>query len=50
MKLEFDKMELTVINKFKGGVGDTYARMLFDGMNKIMHGSLGQKNLNTNRR
>ncbi len=40
MKLQFDKMEMTVLNKFKGGEGDTKARMLFDGMNKIMRGCL----------
>ncbi len=41
MLLDFDKMKETVINKFKGGEGDTRAGMAFDGLNKIMRGTLG---------
>lgn len=40
MLLNFNEIDETVINKFKGGEGDTIARMLFDGFNKIMYGKL----------
>ena len=40
MVIDFNDIELTVIPHFKGGEGDTKSRMVFDGMNKIMHGTL----------
>ena len=40
MKIDFNEIELNVINEFKGGKKKTKARMLFDGKNRIMHGTL----------
>ncbi|MCH5303556.1 MAG: cupin domain-containing protein [Ruminococcus sp.] len=40
MKLDFNEIEKTVINKFKGGEKDFNAHISFDGMNKILHGTL----------
>lgn len=41
MLFDFNKTEETVFNEFKGGVGDTRLKINFDGLNKIMRGSLG---------
>lgn len=40
MIIDFDKMEKTVIHKFRGGEKDTIARMYKDNLNKIMYGTL----------
>lgn len=40
MKIEFDKIEETVVPHFKGGEGETRSRAYFDGVNKIMRGCL----------
>lgn len=40
MKIDFNEIELNVINEFKGGKKKTKAHMLFDGKNRIMHGTL----------
>ena len=41
MFLDFDKIDGEVFPQFKGGVGDTKLKMNFDGLNKIMRGTLG---------
>lgn len=40
MILDFEKMENTVLEHFKGGEKELSAKMLFDGMNRIMYGRL----------
>lgn len=40
MLIDFDKIEETVTPRFKGGEGDTRSRQVFDGVNKIMRGTL----------
>ena len=40
MIIDFDKIEQTVTPHFKGGEGDTKCRTFFDGVNKIMLGTL----------
>lgn len=40
MVIDFDKMEETRLNKFKGGVGDTVSKMRVDELGKIMYGKL----------
>lgn len=40
MKLDFPVMQEEAYPNFKGGEGITYARMYFDGKNRIMRGRL----------
>ena len=40
MVIDFCNIELSVMPHFKGGEGETKNRMFFDGVNKIMHGTL----------
>ena len=40
MKIEFERLEETVIPNFMGGEGAVRARMWVDELGKIMHGSL----------
>ena len=40
MIINFNDIEESVMHRFKGGEGDTVARIFFDGLNKIMRGCL----------
>ena len=40
MVIDFNNIELEVMPHFKGGEGETKNRMFFDGVNKIMNGTL----------
>ena len=40
MKIEFNKMDVTVLPNFKGGEKDFAANMFFDGTNRIFKGRL----------
>lgn len=40
MKIDFEGMERTVIPRFKGGEGETVARMYTDELGRIMRGTL----------
>ena len=40
MKIDFNKMELSVLKNFKGGDKDFKANMFFDGTNRIFKGIL----------
>ena len=40
MVIDFESIEETRINRFKGGVGDTISRMRVDELGKIMYGRL----------
>ena len=40
MLIEFDRMQETAIDKFRGGIGLTISRMYVDDKNKIMLGRL----------
>ena len=40
MLIEFDKLDTTVIDHFKGGEGKLKAQMYVDDLGKIMHGHL----------
>lgn len=40
MKIEFARMEENRMHEFKGGTGDTVAKMHVDELGKIMHGRL----------
>ena len=40
MKIEFDKMDVTLLPNFKGGEKEFAANMFFDGTNRIFKGRL----------
>lgn len=40
MKIDFSNIEETVLHNFRGGDGDTQARMVTDEHNRIMKGRL----------
>lgn len=40
MKIDFDRIEESIIPNFKGGEKSTIAKMFFDGTNRIMLGRL----------
>ncbi|MCR5653504.1 MAG: cupin domain-containing protein [Ruminococcus sp.] len=40
MFIDFDKIEISVLPEFKGGTGVTKTKNFFDGVNKIMRGTL----------
>lgn len=40
MILDFTKMDVTVLENFKGGEKELSAHMFYDGVNRIMHGTL----------
>lgn len=41
MIIDFENTELQTLHNFKGGEGDTLAKMFADGNNRIMFGKLG---------